>query len=77
MSVFGVEWTNPPEKVYQALMTHPKFVENFSNVPRKSCRSSTRIFTREKLQKDSSLQLEHAKKCGIHLSLFVKAKCDP
>ena len=25
----GVEWSNPTEKVYDALMTHPKFVKNF------------------------------------------------
>ena len=29
----GVEWTNPPEQVYQALMSHPKFAENFGSVP--------------------------------------------
>ena len=25
----GVEWSNPPDTVYHALMTHPKFVKNF------------------------------------------------
>jgi len=28
----GVEWSNPSEKVYDALMTHPKFVKNFCNI---------------------------------------------
>ena len=27
----GVEWSNPPEQVYDALMTHPKFVKNFGS----------------------------------------------
>ncbi|NOY36648.1 MAG: isocitrate/isopropylmalate dehydrogenase family protein [Chlorobi bacterium] len=43
----GVEWTNPPEEVYQAFMTHPKFRKNFSHVPREELSVSTRIFTRK------------------------------
>ena len=34
----GVEWTNPPVQVHEALMTHPKFVENFGKVPAGQCR---------------------------------------
>lgn len=61
----GVEWTNPPEKVYQALMTHPKFVENFSNVPGEELSVSTRIFTRKATERILIAAFEHAKKCGF------------
>lgn len=43
----GVEWHNPPEKVYDALMTHPKFVKNFGNTPPEELAVSTRIFTKK------------------------------
>ncbi len=43
----GVEWSNPPEQVYRALMTHPKFMKNFGNVPVEELSVSTRIFTRK------------------------------
>ncbi len=43
----GVEWTNPPEQVYKALMTHPKFMENFGNVPVEEISVSARIFTKK------------------------------
>ena len=42
----GVEWTDPPEQVYDALMTHPRFVRNFASVPRNELSVSTRIFSR-------------------------------
>ncbi|MDZ7636628.1 MAG: isocitrate/isopropylmalate family dehydrogenase [Bacteroidales bacterium] len=32
----GVEWSNPPQQVYDALMTHPKFRENFGWCPKKN-----------------------------------------
>ena len=43
----GVEWSDPPEQVYQALMTHPRFVKNFGKVPKKELSVSTRIFSRK------------------------------
>jgi isocitrate dehydrogenase (NAD+) len=43
----GVEWSNPDDKVYDALMSHPKFARNFSNVPKEDISVSTRIFTRK------------------------------
>ena len=42
----GVEWTNPPEEVYRAFMSHRKFLENFGNVPPEELSISTRIFTK-------------------------------
>lgn len=56
----GVEWTNPPDQVYQALMTHPKFVENFSKVPREEISISTRIFTRKATERILMAAFEHA-----------------
>jgi 3-isopropylmalate dehydrogenase len=41
----GVEWTNPPDEVWQALASHPKF-EPYRRVPREDLAVSTRIFTR-------------------------------
>jgi isocitrate/isopropylmalate dehydrogenase len=43
----GVEWTNPPEIIYKAFMTHPKFSANFGSVPIDELSISTRIFTRK------------------------------
>jgi 3-isopropylmalate dehydrogenase len=43
----GVEWTNPPDQVYDALMTHKKFKENFAWCPRPELAFSTRIFTKK------------------------------
>lgn len=60
----GVEWTNPPAQVYQALMTHPKFVENFGKVPVDELSISTRIFTRKATIKILMAAFEHARKFG-------------
>jgi len=43
----GVEWTNPPEEVYQAFRTHKAFTKNFGLVPKEELSISTRIFTRK------------------------------
>ncbi|MFO7617885.1 MAG: isocitrate/isopropylmalate family dehydrogenase [Bacteroidales bacterium] len=43
----GVEWSNPPEEVYQAFRSHKAFVKNFGSVPREELSISTRIFTRK------------------------------
>ncbi|MCX6320526.1 MAG: isocitrate/isopropylmalate family dehydrogenase [Bacteroidia bacterium] len=60
----GVEWTNPPALVYQALMTHPKFVENFGKVPVDELSISTRIFTRKATIRILMAAFEHARKFG-------------
>jgi 3-isopropylmalate dehydrogenase len=46
----GVEWTNPPDQVWEALNTHPKFAA-FRDVPRPDLAVSTRIFTRAKCRR--------------------------
>jgi isocitrate dehydrogenase (NAD+) len=42
----GVEWTDPPDKVYEALLSHPNFIRNFASVPKAELSVSTRIFSR-------------------------------
>jgi isocitrate dehydrogenase (NAD+) len=46
----GVEWTNPPDHVWSALDSHPKFAA-FREVPRQDLAVSTRIFTRPKCRR--------------------------
>jgi 3-isopropylmalate dehydrogenase len=46
----GVEWTNPPDQVWQALDSHPRFAA-FREVPREDLAVSTRIFTRTKCRR--------------------------
>jgi len=58
----GVEWTNPPEKVYDALRTHPKFVQNFGTVPKEELSVSTRIFSRKATERILRAAFEHASK---------------
>ncbi len=60
----GVEWTNPPEQVYQALMTHKKFIKNFGDVPVEELSISTRIFTRKATIRILDAAFEHARKYG-------------
>ncbi len=58
----GVEWSNPPAKVYEALMTHPKFVKNFGNVPVDELSVSTRIFTKKATSRILYAAFNHARK---------------
>jgi isocitrate dehydrogenase (NAD+) len=60
----GVEWTNPPDNVYNALMTHPKFALNFGSAPRAELSVSTRIFTRRATERILRAAFEYAKKFG-------------
>lgn len=58
----GVEWSNPDEKVYDALMTHPKFVKNFGETPKEEISVSTRIFTKKATERILRAAFEYAKK---------------
>ena len=58
----GVEWTNPPDEVYNALRTHKKFVENFGSVPKDELSISTRIFTRKATERIIVAAFDHARK---------------
>jgi 3-isopropylmalate dehydrogenase len=60
----GVEWSNPPQIVYDALMTHPKFGKNFSSTPKEELSISTRIFTKKATERILRAAFEHAKKYG-------------
>lgn len=60
----GVEWTNPPDQVHKALMTHPKFIENFGEVPVEELSVSTRIFTRKATERILSAAFDYARKYG-------------
>ena len=60
----GVEWTNPPDKVYEALMTHPKFEKNFGWCPKEELAVSTRIFTKKYSVRIIRAAFEYAKKFG-------------
>jgi len=60
----GVEWTNPPDIVYQGLSTHPKFVKNFGDVPVEELSISTRIFTKKATERILRAAFEYARKFG-------------
>jgi isocitrate dehydrogenase (NAD+) len=60
----GVEWTNPPENVYQALLSHPKFRENFGKVPVDEISVSARIFTKKATTRILEAAFDYAKKYG-------------
>lgn len=61
----GVEWTNPSDQVYDALMTHAKFRENFSWCPRPELAVSTRIFTKKYVTRIVKAAFEYAKQRGF------------
>ncbi|MFH1001154.1 MAG: isocitrate/isopropylmalate family dehydrogenase, partial [Bacteroidota bacterium] len=58
----GVEWTNPPQLVYEALRSHPKFIQNFGDVPKNEISISTRIFTKKATERILRAAFEYAKK---------------
>ena len=60
----GVEWSNPPEIVYQGLKTHPKFEKNFGDVPVEELSISTRIFTKKATERILRAAFEYARKFG-------------
>jgi 3-isopropylmalate dehydrogenase len=59
----GVEWTNPPEVVRNALATHPKF-KAFADVPGEELAVSTRIFTQAACNRIVGEAFKYAKKFG-------------
>jgi 3-isopropylmalate dehydrogenase len=60
----GVEWTDPPENVYQALLSHPKFTKKFGRVPKKEISISTRIFTQKATENILRAAFGYARKYG-------------
>ncbi len=57
----GVEWTNPPEQVRTAMMSHPKMAP-FKKVPGRDLALSTRIFTRDACRRITTEAFEYAAK---------------
>jgi 3-isopropylmalate dehydrogenase len=59
----GVEWTNPPAQVREALATHPKFAR-FAETPGPDLAISTRIFTRRACNRIVRAAFEYARRHG-------------
>ena len=59
----GVEWTNPPAPVMEALRSHPKF-KPFAAVPPQEMAVSTRIITKRNAERICRAAFEYAKKKG-------------
>ncbi len=59
----GLEWTDPPEQVRNALATHPKF-KPFSSVPSEDIAVSVRLFTRNACRRILEAAFEYAEKHG-------------
>jgi isocitrate dehydrogenase (NAD+) len=59
----GVEWTNPPALVRQALESHPKF-KPFAGTKGEDLAISVRIITRRGAERIARAAFEHAKKYG-------------
>jgi len=59
----GIEWTNPPAQVREALETHPK-MKKFVNVKSEDMAISTRILSRGATQRIIRAAFEYAKKHG-------------
>jgi len=60
----GVEWSNPPDLVYQGLRSHPRFMKNFGDVPVEELSVSTRIFTKKATDRILRAAFEYARKSG-------------
>lgn len=56
----GVEWTNPPEQVYQAFASHPR-MQPFLDTPREDLAISCRIFTRQACRRIVEAAFAYAK----------------
>lgn len=59
----GVEWTNPPAQVREALETHPK-MKTFAHVKSEDMAISTRILSRQATQRIIRAAFEYAKEFG-------------
>ena len=59
----GVEWTNPPAQVREALETHPR-MKTFANVKSEDLAISTRILSRQATQRIIRAAFEYAKEFG-------------
>ncbi|OGQ78292.1 MAG: 3-isopropylmalate dehydrogenase [Deltaproteobacteria bacterium RIFOXYA12_FULL_58_15] len=60
----GIEWTNPPDNVYAAFASHPKF-KVFASTPKQDLAISTRVLTRNACRRIVTAAFEYAKKHGF------------
>lgn len=60
----GIEWSDPPENVLEALKSHPKFKKRFGEVPGNEISISSRIFTREAVGRILKAAFEYARNFG-------------
>lgn len=58
----GVEWSNAPDEVWNALMTHKKFAANYGVHPRKEVFISTRILTKKYTERILRAAFDYAEK---------------
>ncbi len=58
----GIEWSDPPQNVYDAFMSHPKFAKNFGENPKEDLSISSRIFTKKATGRILHAAFEHARK---------------
>lgn len=61
----GIEWSNASDQVWDAFMTHKKFVDNFSMHPRNEVFISTRVLTRKYSERILRAAFDYAKKRGF------------
>jgi 3-isopropylmalate dehydrogenase len=59
----GVEWTDPPAQVREAMATHPKY-KPFADVPGEDMAVSVRLFTRRACRRIMDSAFAYAKKHG-------------
>jgi len=59
----GLEWTDPPQQVHDALATHPKF-KNWLQYPKEELAISTRVFSRTATRRIMKAAFEYAEKHG-------------
>ena len=60
----GVEWSDPPENVFDALKSHSKFAKNFGDIPKDEISISTRVFTKKAVTRILKAAFDHAKNNG-------------
>lgn len=61
----GVEWSNAPDIVWDAMMTHKKFASNFALQPRDEVFISTRILTKKYTERILRAAFDYAKERGF------------
>ncbi len=60
----GIEWSDPPENVMEALKSHPKFKKNFGDIPKNEVSISTRVFTKNAVHRILKAAFDYAKNNG-------------